>query len=485
MVSTDFKIHLFNDYLNYLGWFPLRTRLVSFMEFQEDKSRFITAGIDGCYVYSFVSKSKYEPKQAIMLDPEGEAFDCEIVLKQSLESMPLWIKGLKIMKANECIFSWSQMKATFHDMNGKLIFKYKNLTKYEDHITDVLLNMKYKYFITSTQQGNLFVWKYQKEKELVHQFDGHLKAVTSLQNVKGQSSAFISASIDNSIRIHSLDNFQELYCFKLTAGVTHVKLIDHQRFACVYNHGTVRLGELQNRARLFHQSQNEVVKIMKCFRSEDEKYANHADLVMIQYKDNSINIQTSDLEESKLISIIYPPPTAKDIKFFYYCMNLDRVYLMLVTGTICVYKFDRHKVQEPAQLQQLMETKNIKDSMRRSLNQEVTTMSFCKTIPPMIDEETINRAIVTPQKINEEIEYQQTKWNEGLIDRFIVLGMSTGSVVFLQVDQMDLIYARISIHREAITQICEIAQKEIFVSICEAMQICVWDFKKQKLNYIS
>ena len=133
-------MHIFNDYLNYLGWFPLRTRLVSFLEFVEDKSTLITAGIDGCYIYSFIYKSKYEAKQALMLDPEGEAFDSEIVLKQSLESMPLWIKGLKIIKANDSIFSWSQMKATFHDMNGKLIYKFKNLTKYEDHITDVLLN---------------------------------------------------------------------------------------------------------------------------------------------------------------------------------------------------------------------------------------------------------------------------------------------------------------------------------------------------------
>jgi len=57
-----------------------------------------------------------------------------------------------------------------------------------------------------------------------------------------------------------------------------------------------------------------------------------------------------------------------------------------------------------------VETKSIKDSMRRPLSVEVATMSFCKSIPPMIDEETINRSIVTDQKIAEEIEYQKTKW---------------------------------------------------------------------------
>ena len=32
VVSTDFKLHLFNDYLYYAGYFPLRTRLVNFID---------------------------------------------------------------------------------------------------------------------------------------------------------------------------------------------------------------------------------------------------------------------------------------------------------------------------------------------------------------------------------------------------------------------------------------------------------------------
>ena len=121
--------------------------------------------------------------------------------------MPLWIKGLKLVPEHKCIFSWSQLKATFHDTDGKLIFKYKNLTKYEDYITDVLVNMKYRYFITSTTFGNVMVWKYQKEKALVHQFEGHLKAVTSMANLRGQLSGFVTASVDNTIRINSLGTF--------------------------------------------------------------------------------------------------------------------------------------------------------------------------------------------------------------------------------------------------------------------------------------
>lgn len=39
-------------------------RLVSFVEFHDDESKLITAGIDGIFIFDFVYKGKYEPKHA-------------------------------------------------------------------------------------------------------------------------------------------------------------------------------------------------------------------------------------------------------------------------------------------------------------------------------------------------------------------------------------------------------------------------------------
>jgi len=166
-------------------------------------------------------------------------------------------------------------------------------------------------------------------------------------------------------------------------------------------------------------------------------------------------------------------------------MNTDQVFVLLTTGTICVYEFDREKVNETAQLQKIMEPRDIKDSMKTRLQQEITSITFCKTIPPKLDEENINTSYENAEKIKEERTHQESRWAEGLVDRFIVLGLSAGTVIFLQVDQIDLIYARVSVHREAVRHICEIDQKGAFVSVCAANQMCVWNFNKQKLRFIS
>ena len=95
-ISTDFKMHIFNEHLNLIGWLPLKVRLVNFAFFCEQTSMLITGGIDGCFMFKFNFTSKYEPKQAVLFDPEGKSFNAELGPKIKLEKMPLWIKGLKV-----------------------------------------------------------------------------------------------------------------------------------------------------------------------------------------------------------------------------------------------------------------------------------------------------------------------------------------------------------------------------------------------------
>jgi hypothetical protein len=41
------------------------------------------------------------------------------------------------------------------------------------------------------------------------------------------------------------------------------------------------------------------------------------------------------------VSTIYPPPTAKAVMFIEYCMPLKRVFVLLTSGTLCIYRIDR------------------------------------------------------------------------------------------------------------------------------------------------
>ena len=60
-------------------------------------------------------------------------------------------------------------------------------------------------------------------------------------------SLFISASVDNTIKVSCLDKFQEIYSFQLVAGLTDVKLLSAEKFACIYP-DRVEIGELKHLA---------------------------------------------------------------------------------------------------------------------------------------------------------------------------------------------------------------------------------------------
>lgn len=136
----------------------------------------ITAGIDGCYIYNFEVKCKYDPKQAILLDPDGKSMSFKLERITHLAEMDDWVKGLKIDAKENLIYAWNQESVCFYTLlktqehaQGALIRKYSDLTIKEDFITDMLFYFDYKVFITATQFGHLFVWKYMDGvKQLAH-----------------------------------------------------------------------------------------------------------------------------------------------------------------------------------------------------------------------------------------------------------------------------------------------------------------------------
>ena len=71
------------------------------------------------------------------------------------------------------------------------------------------------------------------------------------------------------------------------------------------------------------------------------------------------------------------------------------------------------------------------------------------------------------------------KYPNTMTDRHLVLGLSTGAVVFLQVDDLELLYARFSFHRYAVTNVMEIHSTGKFVCICVELNICLWGFENE------
>jgi hypothetical protein len=108
------------------------------------------------------------------------------------------------------------------------------------------------------------------------------------------------------------------------------------------------------------------------------KYKNQ-EMIMSLSNDNSIDCRSAS-RDSKLISIIYPPPSASIIIFMHYCR--EKVFLMLDSGSFCIYRLETNGM-----LESFYEFSMIKDSNLRSLTQTMSCISFSQTIPPMFDEE--------------------------------------------------------------------------------------------------
>ena len=164
------------------------------------------------------------------------------------------------------------MKTHFNDLEtGRLIYKYKRLTSYENYITDLIISDVYKYFITSTLKGSIFVWKLTEDWKLIHSYKGHARTVTSLVNHPDKN-LFISSSLDNTIRIWCLDKFVEIYSFRLISGLINIWLLSDSTFSLFYE-DWVEIGELRHLAKQFTHSNSITKRIgILCKSKEDKLY---------------------------------------------------------------------------------------------------------------------------------------------------------------------------------------------------------------------
>ena len=76
-------------------------------------------------------------------------------------------------------------------------------------------------------------------------------------------------------------------------------------------------------------------------------------------------------------------------------------------------------------------------------------MTCCYTEPPKIDCEIFSDLFMYIEPANYDYEIIKDLSN-GKSDQFLVYGLSKGSVIFVKVNDLDHIFARFSIHREAI-----------------------------------
>ena len=180
----------------------------------DSKSELITGGIDGCFILQFTLISKYNVKQALRLDPEGHNISFSIETKGHLAHSPLWVKGLNIDETNDLIICWSQEFIVFYDLaSGDMIYKYAGICTSENYCSDIILSLQYHYFICGYHNGTINVFKLLKKPTLLHSFNAHLKAVTSLRFHDENTRLLLSTGLDSKIKLWSLIVCTNIYIY--------------------------------------------------------------------------------------------------------------------------------------------------------------------------------------------------------------------------------------------------------------------------------
>ena len=109
LVSTDFKLHVLNEYLNHIGSYGLKMRMIMYLHFDDASSTLIACSIDGTYTlsYNFKSEANHNPRMSLSMDPEGKKVSADLGDPVPLDQMPVWIKGMRVLDKLGMITSWS------------------------------------------------------------------------------------------------------------------------------------------------------------------------------------------------------------------------------------------------------------------------------------------------------------------------------------------------------------------------------------------
>ena len=84
-----------------------------------------------------------------------------------------------------------------------------------------------------------------------------------------------------------------------------------------------------------------ISNVTKGFHNFYRRNMNECECLIITFDNNSILLL--DPTNGQVKSTIYPPPTPTNIQKVIYCMVLKRVFVLLETGTICVYKVHKRE----------------------------------------------------------------------------------------------------------------------------------------------
>ena len=148
-----------------------------------------------------------------------------------------------------------------------------------EQILDVLVFIDYRYFLISTDDGNIYVYKYvqsgktETQKRLIHTYSGHNKNITHIDKMKDFPHLFMSASLDGTARVWSLETFSHLYTIEIPGTRSFCNMLSRCQFIVSQAHNTVQLHQLHMIIENYMNSESQVVNLQPGYHPLEDKEA--------------------------------------------------------------------------------------------------------------------------------------------------------------------------------------------------------------------
>ena len=115
---------------------------------------------------------------------------------------------------------------------------------------------------------------------------------------------------------------------------------------------------------MFHKSNSEVVRCGSCYTDIEQREKNRPYAIYVQFRDNSIKLlQPKPKHDAKVLTTIFPPPNAEEIKDIRFCTIIKRIVIMQQSGTLCFYKLER----QTSILEKIIQPSDLKDAQGQAL----------------------------------------------------------------------------------------------------------------------
>lgn len=443
LVSSDLKLLLVSVLLDLWKTVQLSGR-INHIEYHKDL--IFLGGTSKITVLNLKCDTKYEIEKSLLLDPDRGFVNFSTEEVKDLSFNIKWIKGMKVCKSSDLFLLWSECTVIIFNLPSCTVRAEAEDICPGTLMTYIIYTAQQDYIIAATSQGNIFTYKVAGVFKLVHIFQGHTRSVPTLELLNSQF--FISASLDYTLKMWSLEHFRVLYSFDMPSSdspFSYLSLLDPCTLAYTTN-SNLAIVHINLIGRLMFIS----VSNVRFLKLIDEK-------ITAVGEDNSIVLYKS----GKVVTTIYPPPSAHDLKDIIFIEDLRRVLVLLDSGVICLFSIEG----ETGLLERLIRTGDITDHELRPITSPIQCVKKVSCIPPQFDCELVFR-----KHANDEPEPSE----------FLAMSAGKGMILFMSVNKIDRIYARFALHRETITMIEEV--QGYIITICAANLLIVSYFKDNMLH---